>query len=171
MHGTALGDEGVELLIPALAKHPKLQSLDLGDCNLGDDGIRHVCMLLPPGENQEDFKELTLSANQNVTPAGWTQLAIGIAASSRLRNLYLDYNNVTDFGAGVFAVAMAANSTLERIDFEGTRITDRGAELFFDVVANYPTKLKEIVVSENNISLELIEQINDCLAPNSENNN
>ena len=169
MHGTVLGDEGADQLVPALEVHPKLQALDFGDCQLADDGIRRVCTLLPPGNNQAELTELTLSANQKVTPAGWTQLAIAIAASSQLRSLYLDYNNITDFGAGVFAVAMAANSTLEWIDFEGTRITDRGAELFFDVVANYPTKLQEIVLSENNISLELIEQISDCLAPNIEN--
>ena len=151
------------MLMPALQKHPKLQSLDFGDCKLGDEGIRQLCTLLPPVENKATLAEVTLSANQKVTPHGWAHLAISIAANSGLRCLYLDYNNIGDFGAGAFAVALAASSALERIDFEGSGISESGAQLFFDVVANYPTKLQELVLSENDVSVALLGQINDCL--------
>lgn len=163
LHGTSLGDEGLECLMPALQTHPKLQSLDVGDCQLGDDGIRQICTLLPSSEEKKGLMELTLSANQNVSPQGWTQLAIAIAANSQLQSLYLDYNNIGDYGAGVLSVAMAANSTLERVDLEGCGVGEKGGELFFAVIANYPTKMQELVLFENNISAELIGQINDCL--------
>ena len=163
LHGTSLGDEGLECLMPALQNHPRLQSLDFGDCQLGDDGIRHICTLLPSSEGRNGLLELTLSANQDVSPQGWTQLAIAIAANSQLQSLYLDYNNIGDYGAGVLSVALAANSTLERVDLEGCRLGEKGGEVFFAVIANYPTKMQELVLFENNISTELIGQINDCL--------
>lgn len=151
------------MLLPALQAHPKLQSLDLGDCRLSDEGVRQLCTLLPPGGNNLDLAELTLSANGKVTPHGWAHLAIAMAAGSSLRCLYLDYNTVGDFGASAFAVALASCQSLERIDFEGSGITEYGATLFFDVVANYPMKLQELVLSENDISKDLLGQINDCL--------
>ena len=149
--------------MPALQTHPKLQSLDFGDCQLGDDGIRQLCTLLPSSEVRDGLIELTLSANSNVSPQGWTQLAIAIAANSQLRSLYLDYNNIGDYGAGVLSVALAASSTLERVDLEGCGVGEKGGEVFFAVIANYPTKIQELVLFENNVSAELIGQINDCL--------
>ena len=163
LHGTSLGDEGLECLMPALQVHPKLHSLDVGDCQLGDDGIRQICTLLPSSEGKDGLLELTLSANQNISPQGWTQLAIAIAANSQLHNLYLDYNRIGDYGAGVLSVALAASPTLERIDLEGCGIGEKGGEIFFTVIANYPGKIREIILFENSISAELIEQINDCL--------
>ena len=53
LHGTSLGDEGLECLMPALQIHPRLQSLDFGDCQLGDDGIKQICTLLPSTEGRE----------------------------------------------------------------------------------------------------------------------
>ena len=163
LHGTKLGDEGLEMLLPTLHAHPKLQSLDLGDCRLGDEGVRQLCTLLPPSEDKAHLTELTLSANGKVTPHGWAHLAIAMAAASCLRCLYLDYNTVGDFGATAFAVALTSCKSLERVDLEGSGITEFGATLLFDVVANYPTKLQELVLSENDISKDLLGQINDCL--------
>lgn len=164
LHGTSLGDEGLECLMPSFQAHPKLCSLDLGDCQLGDDGIKQICTLLPSTDGRDGLFELTLSANQNVSPKGWTELAIAIASTSQLHCLYLDYNNIGDYGAGVFSVALAASSTLKKVDFEGCGIGERGGEMFFTVVANYRTKLDELVLFENNISAELIGQISDCLS-------
>lgn len=149
--------------MPALQTHPRLQSLDFGDCQLGDDGIKQICTLLPSTEGREGLIELTLSANQRITPQGWTQLAIAIAANSQLHNLYLDYNIIGDYGAGVLSVALAANSTLEIVDLEGCGVGEKGGEMFFAIIANYPTKMQELVLFENNISAELMGQINDCL--------
>lgn len=53
MHGTPLGDVGLGLLIKALAQHPSLISLDMGDCKLGDTGLRMIVTLLPPDGAKE----------------------------------------------------------------------------------------------------------------------
>lgn len=48
LHGSPLTDAGLALLNPALALHPALVALDLGDCMLGDEAINLICGLLPP---------------------------------------------------------------------------------------------------------------------------
>ena len=123
-----------------------------------------ICTLLPSTEGNEGLVELTLSANHGVTHLGWTHLAIAIAANSQLQNLYLDYNNIGDYGAGVLSVALAASSSLEIVDLEGSGVSEKGVEMFFAVIVNYPTKMQELVLFEDNVSVELIGQISDCLS-------
>lgn len=163
LHGNSLSEDGTKYLVNALLTHPKISSLDVGDCNLTDDSLQQICILLPPEEGKTCLHTLTLTGNKNITQMGWSYLAIAIAASSRLHNLYLDYNKIGNYGAGVFAVAMAASTTLKKVDFEGCGITESGAELLFDVIANYPTSLKEINLADNDVSEELQEQIRQCL--------
>ena len=153
----------MKCLVNAIERHPQISNIDLGDCDITDEGIQQICMLLPPDENRTCLSTLTLTGNKNITQMGWSYLAIAIAASSKLRYLYLDYNKIGNYGAGLLAVALASSQTIEKVDVEGCGITDTGAELLFDVVANYPTPLKEINLQDNDISDELLEQIESCL--------
>lgn len=163
LHGTHLGDHGVEVMLPALRSHPNLQSLDLGDCHIGDEGIKHICTLLEPVDDKDGIQDLTLSANHSITAYGWTHLAMAIAANSQIKGLYLDYNHIGDYGAGIFSVAMAANRNLERLDLEGTGITDKGAKLLASSIKTHCKKLQELVLAENPISEDLVESITDSL--------
>ena len=163
MHGTPLQDEGMSIIVTALDDHPKLQSLDLGDCQLGDDGLANVCSLLSSNGSKAGIMELTLTGNQGISQAGWAQLAMAIANGSPLASLFLDYNNIGDFGAGAFAVALAASKTMKVVDFEGCGITDVGAELLYDLITSYNTPLREINLAENKISEDLLEDIKDAL--------
>ena len=153
----------MSILVNALDDHPKLQSLDLGDCELGDDGLSHVCSLLESNGSRTGLVELTLTGNQGITQAGWTQLAMAIANGCSLTSLFLDYTNIGDFGAGVFAVALAASKTMKVIDFEGCGISDTGAEFLYDLVATYDSPLVEINLAENKISEELLDDIKHVL--------
>ena len=154
----------MSILVNALSDHPKLQSLDLGDCKLGDDGLSHVCSLLEPTGNRTGLLELTLTGNQDITQAGWAQLAMAIANGCSLTSLFLDYTNIGDFGAGIFAVALAASKTIKIIDFEGCGISDTGAELLYDLVETYDTPLVEINLAENKISEELLNDLKHVLS-------
>ncbi|NP_001404655.1 leucine-rich repeat-containing protein 73 isoform 2 [Mus musculus] len=129
LHGSPLTDAGLALLNPALALHPALVALDLGDCMLGDEAINLICGLLPPDGAKSGLKELTLSANPGITPKGWSRLAIAVAHSSQVRVLNLDYNPLGDHVAGMLAVAVASSRTLEVLDLEGTGLTNQSAQL------------------------------------------
>ncbi|OCT77471.1 leucine-rich repeat-containing protein 73 [Xenopus laevis] len=168
LHGNPLTDTGLALLNPALAGHPSLMSLDLGDCLLGDEGIGLICGLLPPDGAKPGLRELTLSANPAITCLGWARLAIAVAHSSQVRTLNLDYNPLGDHIASMLAVCVASSRTLEVLDLEGTGLTNKSAQILLDMVQNYPTPLKTLVLSENNISLDLQQQIADLLSEGEE---
>ncbi|XP_059137700.1 leucine-rich repeat-containing protein 73 isoform X1 [Peromyscus eremicus] len=189
LHGSPLTDAGLALLNPALALHPALVALDLGDCMLGDEAINLICGLLPPdgaksgretlrdraqwkhsdpGRGGVSLKELTLSANPGITPKGWSRLAIAVAHSSQVRVLNLDYNPLGDHVAGMLAVAVASSRTLEVLDLEGTGLTNQSAQTLLDMVENYPTALRSLVLAENSISPELQQQICDLLSEGEE---
>ncbi|MBN3297070.1 leucine-rich repeat-containing protein 73 [Amia ocellicauda] len=164
LHGSPLMDAGLTALNTALSTHPSLVSLDLGDCMLGDDGVQIICGLLPPDGAKSGLKELTLSANPAITSRGWARLAVAVAHSSQLRVLNLDYNPLGDQIAGMLAVAVASSRTLEVLDLEGTGLSNQSAQIFLDMVENYPTCLRVLVLAENNISAELQQQISDLLS-------
>ncbi|XP_063300255.1 leucine-rich repeat-containing protein 73 isoform X2 [Pelobates fuscus] len=127
LHGNPLTDTGLALLNPALAVHPSLVSLDLGDCMLGDEGISLICGLLPP-----------------------------------------DGAKPGDHIASMLAVCVASSRTLEVLDLEGTGLTNQSAQILLDMVQNYPTPLKTIILSENNISVDLQQKIADLLSEGEE---
>lgn len=164
LHGSPLTDAGLALLNPALAVHPSLVSLDLGDCMLGDEGVNLICGLLPPDGAKSGLKELTLSANPAVTAKGWARLAIAVAHSSQMRVLNLDYNPLGDHIAGMLTVAVASSRTLEVLDLEGTGLTNTSAQILLDMVENYPTTLRTLILAENDISTDLQQQISDLLS-------
>ncbi|XP_040207680.1 leucine-rich repeat-containing protein 73 [Rana temporaria] len=164
LHGNPLTDTGLALLNPALTGHPSLVSLDLGDCLLGDEGIGLICSLLPPDGAKPGLRELTLSANPAITCTGWARLAVAVAHSSQVRTLNLDYNPLGDHIASMLAVCVASSRTLEILDLEGTGLSNLSAQILLDMIQNYPTPLRTLVLSENNISVELQQQIADLLS-------
>ncbi|XP_036270405.1 leucine-rich repeat-containing protein 73 isoform X3 [Pipistrellus kuhlii] len=127
LHGSPLTDAGLALLNPALALHPALVALDLGDCMLGDEAINLICGLLPP-----------------------------------------DGAKSGDHVAGMLAVAVASSRTLEVLDLESTGLTNQSAQTLLDMVENYPTALRSLVLAENSISPELQQQICDLLSEGEE---
>ncbi|KAG7512649.1 leucine-rich repeat-containing protein 73 [Solea senegalensis] len=192
LHGCPLLDAGLVTLNVALSTHPALVSLDLGDCMLGDEALALICGMLPPDGAKSGnascmlswqhkisehanilpycagLRELTLSANPGISFKGWSRLSIAVAHSSQLRVLNLDYNPLGDQIAGMLAVAVASSRTLEVLDLEGTGLSNQSAQVFLDMVENYPTSLRVLVLAENNISPELQQQICDLLSEGEE---
>nr|XP_025044585.1 leucine-rich repeat-containing protein 73 isoform X2 [Pelodiscus sinensis] len=70
--------------------------------------------------------------------------------------------------AGMLAVAVASSRTLEVLDLEGTGLTDQSAQTLLDMVENYPTALRTLILAENSISPELQQQISDLLSEGEE---
>uniref|UniRef100_A0A3Q2EDI9 Leucine rich repeat containing 73 n=1 Tax=Cyprinodon variegatus TaxID=28743 RepID=A0A3Q2EDI9_CYPVA len=195
LHGSPLLDAGLVALNPALSTHPTLVCLDLGDCMLGEEALALICGMLPPDGAKSGLRELTLSANPRIGSKGWARFAIAVAHSSQLRVLNLDYNPLGkpipepteqpvqllgsddvllspgDQIAAMLAVAVASSRTLEVLDLEGTGLTNQSAQVFLDMVENYPTSLRVLVLAENDISPELQQQISDLLSEGEEEDN
>ncbi|XP_036173006.1 leucine-rich repeat-containing protein 73 isoform X2 [Myotis myotis] len=73
-----------------------------------------------------------------------------------------------DHVAGMLAVAVASSRTLEVLDLESTGLTNQSAQTLLDMVENYPTALRSLVLAENSISPELQQQICDLLSEGEE---
>ncbi|XP_022089086.1 leucine-rich repeat-containing protein 73-like [Acanthaster planci] len=159
LHGSPLGDDGLALLIDSLSLHPGITSLDLGDCRLGDRGIQMLCRLLPTRGARSGLKELTLSANPAVTPAGWAYLAVAISSDSCLRVLNLDYNRLGDTGVCMLAVSAASCKTLEVMDLESVGASDQGARVLLTLLSGFSRTLTDVVVKDNNINTDIEREL------------
>ena len=73
--------------------------------------------------------DLSLSANSKITPEAWTKFGLAVAASSRLRELYVDYNRLGDAAASCLLVGLASSRKIQVLDMEGTGITERTAQV------------------------------------------
>ncbi|CAH1792309.1 unnamed protein product [Owenia fusiformis] len=164
IHGSPVSDYGMVMLSQALAAHPNIVNLDVGDCILGDRGLEAVAQLLPPDGAKPGLQELTLSANPAITSMGWVKFGIALAASSNLKVLNLDYNRVGDSGIACLTVALASLRGLEVLDLEGTGMTDQGAKMLLHLLENYPTDINRIILDENDIDPKLLGEIKHSLS-------
>lgn len=87
---------------------PKLALLDLGDNQLTNQSIIHLCSLIVPDAKRAGLEELILSANRSITSAGWTELFFSIAFNSRIRRLALDYNPLDNTIAAMLSMIIAS---------------------------------------------------------------
>jgi hypothetical protein len=96
-----------------------------------------------------------LSANEQITPTGWYQILLAIAASSRLKSFYADYNTIDDVCGYLLVAIIASTTTLEIIDLEHTRLTNASAKLFCYVIENYPVSLQVHLHQQSTVILFL----------------
>ena len=63
IHGSVMGQYGMQILCKVLTVHPNIVSLDLGDCKLTDNCIILLTDLLPPnGAKRGKLKSRTLNS-------------------------------------------------------------------------------------------------------------
>lgn len=75
------------------------------------------------------LKDLSLSANPGISQKSWAKFGISLAASSSLRELYLDYNSLGDYAASCIVVGLSGSQNLKVLDLESTNIGDFTAEV------------------------------------------
>ena len=86
----------------------KLTLLDVGDNQLTNKSIVHLCILIVPDAKRAGLEELILSANRMITNAGWTELFFSLAYNSRIRRLALDYNLFDNTTAAMLSMIIAS---------------------------------------------------------------
>jgi len=130
--GTSIGRNGFIALANTLRSWstPKLQKLDLRDCNIDDEGLEHLVNALT---NINTLQELYMPYNSSITIRGWKTLStlLELPASSLEDLIIFGNNNIGDEGAFVFANALSNNTTLTALDlFYDSRITNEGWAYF-----------------------------------------
>ncbi len=138
-------------------------SIDLGNCGITDNSIQYPVQLLRNNGAKPGLRELTLSANSEVTSTGWLQFCMGLSAECHLQALYLDYNHIGPEAEGGLIVALAGAVSLITLDLESTDLSDRFAELLLHLFENHKTVLQHVDLKRNNINKENMRHIKNFL--------
>ena len=190
LHGNPLGDEGVKVLVNGILDIQKafsqreaeevdgatddkgktthytvLKELDLGDTDIGDEGMGHIAYLL---ENVTDLKTLNLNGNINVTYAGWKRLSKAMKKNKTLRTLSLDFNKIGDEAMAALVSGLKINTSLQTLDLESTCLTEIGGIQLIDLVKCNTTILDITILPGNKISEKTQEEIRNYLGLNKE---
>ncbi|XP_045163727.2 uncharacterized protein LOC123528049 [Mercenaria mercenaria] len=144
LHGNNIPDADFKTLYHHLKRHPRIMTLDLGDCNLGDEGIELICSLIKESKDIHGLHHLVLSHNPGISSDGWTKLGMALASGSCLRSLEIDYNDIGDSVATCIAIALPGATHLEMLDLECTGITDKTGQVFLHLMKSYNLKLRDI---------------------------
>lgn len=109
-----IGFEGAIILANALPES-SLKELSLGlNKDLGDDGMRALCNVLPR------CKLESLDVTQcSITDSGVTPLAIALNACPKLREIRMNDNEITDVGALLLREALRQSLVVCVLDLEG----------------------------------------------------
>ena len=93
-----------------------LQSLDLTNCGIDDEGLETLSQSIRGSKLQE----LKLMENQSITIRGWKAVSTLLATpDSNLKELASHGNDIGNEGVLVFANALASNSSLETLEISG----------------------------------------------------
>ncbi|KAK3793215.1 hypothetical protein RRG08_012891 [Elysia crispata] len=166
IHGSELGDVGMQILGRALSEHPGIVSLDVGDCQLGDVSIDMMYALMLPTTNRPGLTELTLSDNPRISALGWTQFGMCLANCNSLRWLFLDYNPLGDYGAACILVGIAASQSVEVLDMEACGLTEHTGQSILHLVQNHLGSLSRMKLSNNRIRKSTTEAIKRHISEN-----
>lgn len=189
LHGNPLGDEGVKKLVNGIldihkastqkeaeedtevkqgskgetTKFCVLKELDLGDTDIGDEGMGYVASLL---ENESNLKTLNLNGNTKVTYTGWKRLAKALKKNKTLKSLTLDFNKIGDEGVSFLVNSLKVNTCLTTLDLESTGLTDEGGKQLVDLVKCNTTIMDVTVQPGNKISEKTQDEIRNYLGLN-----
>lgn len=100
--------------------------LDLTEQKIGDDGLKHLFVLLNDKKNNK-LKEIIFYGN-DLTDNSIEILADLLTTHYRISHVRLDYNDISPVGAKKIADFLKTNETLHKLDLYGNKIKDQGAE-------------------------------------------
>eukprot|EP00873_Tetraselmis_striata_P011315 jgi/Tetstr1/431579/TSEL_021110.t1 len=112
MVGVDLGNKGVEILGPAVAKSHELKSLDMRRCSIGDIGAVKLSSML---HENTDLETLRLAWN-NIRAKGGKALAEMLRQHPTLVGLDLSHNALGDVGGSYIAHSLVLHRTVEWVD-------------------------------------------------------
>ncbi|XP_016106339.1 leucine-rich repeat-containing protein 73 [Sinocyclocheilus grahami] len=159
--GEALSGAEIKDICDSL-KENSVRLLSVRGCQLSDRDFGRVCRGVAESHS---LAQLNLNLGVVSTIGRTKQLADALKANRSVQTLFL---HGRDHIAGMLTVAVASSRTLEVLDLEGTGLTNQSAQVFLDMVENYPTSLRVLVLAENDISPELQQQISDLLSEGEE---
>ena len=113
IRGNKIGDKGIVALIStALQTNTTLTNLNIGACNMSDDGAESLARALTVNKT---LQELDVSYN-NVSDTGIAHITTALKTNNTLKELKIGGETATDEGALSLPAALTANSSMEYVD-------------------------------------------------------
>ena len=170
-------DIPVPILKELLQNCTHLKSLHLSGNALGDEGTQEICSVLPKTLQTLDLRYNDITA-VGVGAIPLTQLSVlylegnllgddgaaAVAATGKLRELYLGQNGIGSAGAEAIA-AQLKSFQLQKLYLEGNNIGMLGAQHFIDALNDLGQEksLKKLYVDNNNIGKETAQKVGKAL--------
>lgn len=133
-----------------------MEAIKLWECNIGDDGVAHLCEFLKI-ENQVESLDLL---RNKITAVGAEFLGrvLGPPVESKVNNLHLDFNPIGSVGVEKLANGIAQNKALTVISLTHCNLDSKCAPAICRILIYIESKLKELDLSSNELrSSGLIE--------------
>ena len=135
----------------AISYASQLNELDVSNNKLQTEGIRKIVQSL---QGSQTLTKLCIS-NNNVTDEAANDIAAAISCNVGLQEFDISYNLLTKSGAIIIAEALEKISTLTKLYINHNQIDDKAA-LYIGRVIRYNTGLKEVSISGNHFSKNII---------------
>jgi hypothetical protein len=116
-------------LLRALRSHPRIRSLNLTYCNLGNNP-EILSVILESEVKDIDF------GNNSIDSLGAVGIVECIESNSHTERLYIGKNNLNDEDALAISRALKRNTTLTRLNLEKNNFTSIGVKTLFGSVFN-----------------------------------
>lgn len=123
-------------MLKALQNVPHLKTLDVGRCEISDDGAETILDYLM--NNNNSLVELTLSYN-DFSKEGWLYISSALKCNHGLQTLSIDNNNIGDEELAVLCQGISQNKSLRCLDIDGNVFSDVGGEHLFTAVERCET--------------------------------
>ena len=140
----------------------ELRRLNLGNNNITDEGVEHLCTALTHTNGKLNSLDLGLN---KITDKGVEHLSTAFTCTNcKLNSLNLAYNNITDKGVEHLSAALTrTNCKLNSLNLWYNNITDEGVEHLSTVLTRTNCKLNSLYLGGNNITDEGIKHLSTAL--------
>ena len=150
--GNPLGCTGIQSFVKEGQLH-KVPSIDLWDCDIGDEGMRWLGMAL----EHKDCRIMKLVLDMNgIGDVGIQHLSKGLSLQTSLISLHLYCNDISDEGVDILFSALPTSSSFGELSLRANRITSEGAKSIASNLHKIQTKLD---LSHNQIGDEGVQYL------------
>ncbi|XP_052764022.1 glutamate-rich protein 3-like isoform X3 [Mya arenaria] len=140
-----------------------IKQMDLGDCKIGDAGIAEISRFL---ESNKTLTSLNLNGNKEISPSGWERLGQAFKKNTTLKNLSLDHTDIGDAGIESLAKGLRVNIGLRSLELEHNALTEKGGQILRDLVRENTSIIDLTIISGNQVSENMQDEIKKYLALN-----
>ncbi|GJN29181.1 hypothetical protein PR202_gb17378 [Eleusine coracana subsp. coracana] len=162
LHGNGIGNEGVRELMSALSAHKgKITVVDIGNNNIGSEGLRPVAELI---KRTKSLLWFSLYMN-DISDEGAEKVADALKHNKTISTIDLGGNNIHSKGVCAIAETLKENAVLSTLDLSYNPIGPDGVKALCDVL-KFHGKIQTLKLGWCQIGVPGAEFIADCLKYN-----